>query len=50
MKLDLYKNFMGVGGPKDYGLTRRMVQIYLLCLVQQGRVQVSVGPQAGFCR
>jgi len=48
MKLDtLYKNFMGVGGPKDYGLTRRMVQIYLLCLVQQGRVQVSVGPQAG---
>ena len=48
MKLDtLYKNFMGIGGPKDYGLTRRMVQIYLLCLVQQGRVQVSVGPQAG---
>lgn len=48
MKLDtLYKNFMGVGGPKDYGLTRRMVQIYLLCLVQQGRLQVSVGPRAG---
>jgi hypothetical protein len=43
----LYKNFMGVGGPKDYGLTRRMVQIYLLCLVQQGRIRVSAGPKSG---
>ena len=48
MKVDtLYKNFMGVGGPKDYGLTRRMVQIYLLCLVREGRVRVSLGPKAG---
>jgi len=48
MKLDtLYKNFMGIGGPKDYGLTRRMVQIYLLCLVREGRVRVTVGPKSG---
>jgi hypothetical protein len=43
----LYKNFMGIGGPKDYGLTRRMVQIYLLCLVQQGRIRVKAGPKSG---
>jgi hypothetical protein len=43
----LYKNFMGIGGPKDFGLTRRMVQIYLLCLVREGRVRVAVAPKAG---
>jgi hypothetical protein len=48
MKVEtLYKNFMGIGGPKDYGLTRRMVQIYLLCLVREGRVRVDVSPKAG---
>jgi hypothetical protein len=48
MKMEtLYKNFMGIGGLKDYGLTRRMVQIYLLCLVREGRVRVTVGPKAG---
>jgi len=48
MKVDtLYKNFMGIGGPKDYGLTRRMVQTYLLCLVREGRVRVTVGAKAG---
>lgn len=48
MKVEtLYKNFMGIGGPKDYGLTRRMVQIFLLCLVREGRVRVTVGPKAG---
>ena len=48
MKVDtIYKNFMGIGGPKDYGLTRRMVQIYLLCLVRKGRIRVTVGPKAG---
>lgn len=48
MKVDtLYKNFMGIGGPKDYGLTRRMVQLYLLCLVREGRVRVTVGAKAG---
>lgn len=43
----LYKNFMGIGGPKDYGLTRRMVQIYLLCLVKEGRLRVALGSKAG---
>ena len=40
----LYKNFMGVGGPggRNYGLSRRMVQLYLLCLVQQGKVRLSL--------
>jgi hypothetical protein len=48
MKVDtLYKNFMGIGGPKDYGLTRRMVQIYLLCLVKDGRLRLTIGPKAG---
>ncbi len=48
MKMDtLYKNFMGIGGPKDYGLTRRMVQLYLLCLVRESRVRVTVGAKAG---
>ncbi|MBI2939062.1 MAG: hypothetical protein HYY04_01385 [Chloroflexi bacterium] len=46
----LYKNFTGIRSAwngKSYGLTRRMVQIYLLCLVQQGKVRVSLGPRAG---
>lgn len=48
MKVEtLYKNFMGIGGPKDYGLTMRMVQIYLLCLVQSGKVRIGVGPKSG---
>src|SRR5438128_11339342 len=41
------KNFMGIGGPKDYGLTRRMVQIYLLCLVQHGKLRLGVGAKSG---
>jgi hypothetical protein len=38
------KNFMGVGGPNsvNYGLSRRMVQLYLLCLVRQGKIRVSL--------
>ena len=38
----LYKNFMGLGGPGglNYGLSRRMVQLYLLCLVREGKVRV----------
>ena len=48
MKMEtLYKNFMGIGVPKSYGLSRRMVQIYLLCLVQQGKVRVIPGPRTG---
>jgi hypothetical protein len=40
----LYKNFMGVGGPNDlnYGLSRRMVQLYLLCLVREGKVRITL--------
>ena len=48
MQIDtLYKNFTGIGGPKDYGLSRRLVQIYLLCLVQQGKVRVGVAAKSG---
>lgn len=45
----LYKNFMGINGPngKNYGLSRRMVQIYLLSLVQQGKIRLSVGSKSG---
>jgi hypothetical protein len=43
----LYMNFMGIGGPKNYGLTRRMVQIYLLCLAQQGRVRIGLSSKSG---
>ncbi len=36
------KNFTGVGGPNDknYGLSRRMIDIYLLCLVKEGKLRV----------
>jgi len=48
MKVDtIYKNFMGVGGPKDYGLSRRIVQIYLLSLVQQGKIRIGVSGKSG---
>ncbi len=43
----LYKNFMGLGGPRDYGLTRRMIQIYLLCLAREGRIRIGLGPRSG---
>lgn len=40
----VYKNFMGIGGPGgiDYGLSKRMVQLYLLCLVREGRIRISL--------
>ena len=50
MKVDaLYKNFMGIGGhnSKNCGLTQRMVQIFALCLVQQGKIRISLGPKSG---
>src|SRR5262249_18266292 len=50
MKMEtLYKNFMGLGGPdnKDFGLTRRMIQIYLLCLAREGRIRIGLGPRSG---
>jgi hypothetical protein len=43
----IYKNFMGVGGPKDYGLARRMTQLYLLCLAKESKIRIGVGPRAG---
>ena len=38
----LYKNFMGIRGPegRHYGLSRRLVQLYLLCLVREGRLRI----------
>lgn len=43
----LFKNFMGIGGPKNYGLSRRLVQLYLLCLVRTGKVQVHLTGKSG---
>jgi len=48
MKMEtIFKNFMGVGGPKDYGLTRRMAQLYVLTLVKEGKIRLGVGPKSG---
>jgi len=48
MKVEtVYKNFMGVGGPKNYGLTRRMIHIFLLCLVREGKLRMTVGAKSG---
>lgn len=40
----VYKNFMGVGGPDgvNYGLSRRMVQLYLLCLAREGKIRIAL--------
>jgi len=38
---------MGIGGPKDYGLTRRMVQLFILSLVREGGIRLGVGPKSG---
>jgi hypothetical protein len=40
----IYKNFMGINGPAgvNYGLSKRMVQMYLLCLVREGRLRISL--------
>jgi hypothetical protein len=40
----VYKNFMGVGGPNEcnYGLSKRMVQLYLLCLAREGKIRISL--------
>ena len=40
----VYKNFMGIGGPggQHYGLSRRMVQLYLLCLVREGKLRLTL--------
>jgi hypothetical protein len=38
----VYKNFTGMNGPngKNYGLCRRMIDIYLLCLVKEGKLRI----------
>ncbi|HQM55766.1 MAG TPA: hypothetical protein PLX29_09830, partial [Anaerolineaceae bacterium] len=40
----LYKNFTGIGGPGgvNYGLSKRMIQLYLLCLVREGRLRITL--------
>ena len=40
----IYKNFMGINGPGGlhYGLSKRMVQMYLLCLVREGRLRITL--------
>jgi hypothetical protein len=45
----IYKNFRGLNGPagKHYGLTRRIIQIYLVCLARQGRIRLAVSPRSG---
>jgi len=45
----IYKNFMGIGGPgsNNYGLKKRMVQLYLLCLVQQAKIKIQLAAKAG---
>ncbi len=38
----VYKNFMGSGipGNANYGLSRRLVDLYLLCLVRKGDIRI----------
>jgi hypothetical protein len=40
----LYKNFMGIQGAngQSYGLSKSLVQLYLLCLVREGKVRVTL--------
>jgi hypothetical protein len=42
------KNFTGMGGPNDknYGLSRRMIDIYLLCLVREGKLRILMSGKA----
>jgi hypothetical protein len=49
MKLEtLYKNFMGIDGPesKNFGLTKRIIQIYVLCLVRKGSIRILMGQKS----
>ena len=43
----IYKNFSGINGPdgKHYGLPKRIIQIYLLCLVRTGKIRIHMGPK-----
>ena len=44
----VYKNFTGVGGPnaKHYGLSRRMIDIFLLALTQKGKIRITLQGKA----
>ena len=41
-------NFTGLGGPNDknYGLSRRMLDVYLLCLVREGKLRILLSGKA----
>jgi hypothetical protein len=43
------KNFTGLSGPNDknYGLSRRMIDIYLLCLVREGKLRILMSGKGG---
>ena len=48
MKVEtLYKNFLGIGGPKNYGLGKRILQLYLLCLVKLGKIKLGIQSRSG---
>lgn len=42
--VSIYKNFMGTHGPngQHYGLSKRMVQLYLLCLARDSKIRISL--------
>lgn len=44
----IYKNFMGTGGPGgvNYGLSRRLIDLYLLCLVREGKLRITADERA----
>lgn len=43
----VYSQFMGLDRGQHWGLTRQMVQIYLLCLVRTGEVTVQLTGKSG---
>lgn len=45
----VYRNFTGTNGYKNkhYGLMKSMVQLYLLCLVQEGKIRLLLSLKAG---
>jgi hypothetical protein len=38
------KNFMGIAGTRgiNYGLSRRMLQLYVLCLAREGKIRITL--------
>lgn len=42
----IYKNFTGLGSAREFGLSRRMVQIFLLCLVREGKIRIQLSSKA----